>query len=64
MLADGAIFFPRDEEVLANEMRMLESNPARVAELRKMGPERIQKNYTWEKIAGQYDTMFKEISAR
>jgi len=64
VLADGAVFFPRDEDVLANEIRMLESNPARVAELRKMGPERIQKNYTWEKIAGQYDTMFKEVSAR
>jgi len=64
VLAGGAIFFPRDEEVLANEMRMLESDPACVAELRKMGPERIQKNYTWEKIAGQYDTMFKEVAAR
>ena len=64
VLAGGAVFFPRDEEVLASEMHMLESDPARVAELRKMGPERIQKNYTWEKIAGQYDTMFKEVAAR
>ena len=64
VLADGASFFPRDEDVLASEIRSLESNPARVAELRKMGPERIRKNYTWEKIAGQYDTLFREVAAR
>lgn len=64
VLADGAVFFSRDEDVLANDMRLLESDPTRVAELRKMGPERIKKNYTWEKIAGQYDAMFKEVAAR
>jgi glycosyltransferase involved in cell wall biosynthesis len=64
VLAGGALFFPRDEEVLADDIRMLESNPARVAELRKMGPERIKENYTWEKIARQYDILFKEVATR
>lgn len=64
VLAEGGIFFPRDEGVLAGDMRALEANPARVAELRRMGPERIRKNYTWEKIAGQYDTLFREVAAR
>jgi len=64
VLADGGIFFPRDEAVLAGEMQALEANPARVAELRQMGPERIRKNYTWEKIAGQYDTLFQEVAKR
>jgi glycosyltransferase involved in cell wall biosynthesis len=64
VLAEGGVFFPRDVAVLASEMQALEANPERVAELRRMGPERIRKNYTWEKIAGQYDTLFQEIAAR
>jgi glycosyltransferase involved in cell wall biosynthesis len=64
VLADGGIFFPRDATVLAGILRDLESTPARVAELRRMGPERIRANYTWEKIAGQYDELFREVAAR
>jgi len=64
VLADGGIFFPRDPAVLADEMRALEPNPTRVAELRRMGPERIRKNYTWEKIANQYDSLFREVAGR
>jgi len=64
VLADGGIFFPKDEEVLAGEMRKLEGDPARVSVLREMGPERIKANYTWEKIAGQYDALFQDVSAR
>jgi glycosyltransferase involved in cell wall biosynthesis len=64
VLADGGIFFPRDEGVLAREMQSLEANPARVEELRRMGPERIRANYTWEKIAKQYDDLFREVAAR
>jgi glycosyltransferase involved in cell wall biosynthesis len=45
-------------------MRKLEGNPARVSELRAMGPERIKANYTWEKIAGQYDALFQDVAAR
>lgn len=63
-LEDGGIFFPRDETVLAAEMRAVESNPERVAALRLMGPERIRTNYTWEKIANQYDALFEEVAAR
>ena len=64
VLEDGGIFFPRDEAVLAREMRTLESDPERVARLRRMGPERIRKNYTWEKIARQYDELFQEVYKR
>jgi glycosyltransferase involved in cell wall biosynthesis len=64
VLEDGGVFFPRDEAVLANEMRALEADPQRVSELRRMGPERIRKNYTWEKIARQYDELFQEVHAR
>jgi glycosyltransferase involved in cell wall biosynthesis len=64
VLAEGGFFFPRDEAVLGCEMRALEANPARVAALRRMGPERIRMNYTWEKIASQYDALFREVAAR
>lgn len=64
VLEDGGVFFPRDEAVLAQEIRALEADPHRVAELRLMGPERIRKNYTWEKIARQYDDLFQEVHAR
>jgi glycosyltransferase involved in cell wall biosynthesis len=64
VLEEGGVFFPRDEAVIAKEMRALEVDPRRVAELRQMGPERIRKNYTWEKIARQYDELFQEVYAR
>lgn len=64
VLARGGIFFPGDASVLASEMRELEADATRVAELRRMGPERIRANYTWEKIAGQYDSLFREVAAR
>ncbi|MDO8502286.1 MAG: glycosyltransferase [Gemmatimonadaceae bacterium] len=63
-LADGGIFFPRDAEVLAGMIRDIESDPARVEALRRMGPERIRANYTWEKIANQYDELFREVASR
>ena len=64
VLADGGEFFPADAAVLAEMLRRVESDPGRVAELRRMGPERIVANYTWEKIAGQYDDLFREVAAR
>jgi len=64
VLADGGIFFPRDAAVLAGLIREIESEPVRVASLRRMGPERIRDNYSWEKIASQYAELFREVAAR
>jgi glycosyltransferase involved in cell wall biosynthesis len=64
VLADGGLFFPRDAGALAQMIRDVESDPALVAKLRRMGPERIRDNYTWEKIASQYDELFREVAAR
>jgi glycosyltransferase involved in cell wall biosynthesis len=64
VLADGGLFFPRDASVLAQMIRDIESEQTKVAELRRMGPERIRANYTWEKIAGQYSDLFVEVAAR
>ena len=64
VLGDGGIFFPRDSAVLAALIRDIETNPGRADELRRKGPERILANYTWEKIAGQYDDLFREVANR
>ncbi|MEO8194261.1 MAG: glycosyltransferase [Gemmatimonadales bacterium] len=64
VLADGGIFFPRDAAVLAERIREIEDDLPLVEALRRTGPERIRANYTWEKIAGQYDELFREVAAR
>ncbi len=64
VLADGGLFFPRDSGVLASMIDDAESSPEKVAQLRRMGPARIRANYTWEKIADQYDALFREVAAR
>ncbi len=64
VLGDGGLFFPRDSGVLAGMIREIESSPETVAELRRKGPARILANYTWEKISGQYDVLFREVAAR
>ena len=64
VLADTGLFFPRDQKALAQLIRDVESDPALVHELRRKGPERIVANYTWEKIALQYDALFREVASR
>ncbi|MEO8577940.1 MAG: glycosyltransferase [Gemmatimonadales bacterium] len=64
VLADTGLFFPRDRAALALLIRDVEGDPALVQRLRRMGPERILANYTWEKIAGQYDELFREVASR
>lgn len=64
VLADGGLFFPRDAKALARMILGIESDQALVLQLRRMGPERIRANYTWEKIAGQYDELFREVAGR
>ena len=64
VLADGGIFFPPDRAILATELRAIEANTERREELRRKGPERIRAHYTWEKIAAQYDELFRDVAAR
>jgi glycosyltransferase involved in cell wall biosynthesis len=61
VLADGGLFFPKDSAALAEQLRRIESDPALVNGLRHKGPERIKKEYTWEKISDQYDQLFREV---
>ena len=64
VLADTGLFFPRDRNALAQLIRDVEADPVLVQQLRRKGPERIVANYTWEKIALQYDDLFREVASR
>jgi glycosyltransferase involved in cell wall biosynthesis len=61
VLADGGLFFPKDSAALAEQMRRIEGDAALVSNLRRKGPERIRKEYTWDKISEQYDRLFREV---
>jgi rhamnosyltransferase len=63
VLADGGLFFPKDSGALADQMRLIEGDPALVNDLRRKGPERIEKEYTWEKVSDQYDQLFREVAS-
>ncbi len=60
-LGNGGVFFPPDANTLASLMKDLERSPQRVTELRTMGPKRILERYTWDRIAAQYDELFRRI---
>lgn len=61
VLADGGLFFPEDTHHLAEQMRQIEADPVLVEELRRKGPERIEKEYTWDNVSDQYDRLFREV---
>ena len=62
VLEDTGLFFPKDHRVLAELMRRLEGDPRLVDELRKKGPRRIEKQYSWDKVSAQYDRLFREVA--
>jgi glycosyltransferase involved in cell wall biosynthesis len=62
VLDDTGMFFPKDAAALASLIRAIEADHKLVADLRERGPRRIIANYTWEKVAGQYDDLFREVA--
>ena len=62
VLGGAGLLFPKDPGALASLMDEVESNPALVNTLRRRGPERIRTEYTWDKIAGQYEELFREVA--
>jgi glycosyltransferase involved in cell wall biosynthesis len=63
VLADTGLFFPKDEHALAQLMRRVEGDPRLIADLRRKGPVRIEKEYSWDKVSDQYDVLFREVVA-
>ncbi len=63
VLADGGLFFPKDSRALAEQVRRIERDGGLVGELRRKGPERIEREYTWDKVSDQYDRLFREVAS-
>jgi glycosyltransferase involved in cell wall biosynthesis len=63
VLGDGGLFFSKAPGALAALISMIEGNPGLLEEMRRRGPERIRAEYSWEKIARQYDELFREVAA-
>ena len=63
VLADTGLFFPKEPRALAELMRRVERDGALVEELRRRGPARIEKEYTWDKVSDQYDKLFREVAS-
>jgi glycosyltransferase involved in cell wall biosynthesis len=63
VLDDTGLFFPKDEHALAQLMRRVEGDPRLVDDLRRKGPRRIEKEYSWDKVSDQYDQLFREVVA-
>lgn len=63
VLRDHGIFFERDALDLARKIQDLESHPEVAADYRRRAPERIRQAYTWEKIADQYEELFRQLAA-
>ena len=61
VLGGAGLLFPKDAAALASQIREVESNAELVSTLRQRGPERVLKEYTWDKIASQYDELFGEV---
>ncbi|MEO7648789.1 MAG: glycosyltransferase [Gemmatimonadaceae bacterium] len=62
VLADCGLFFSKGLGALSGLISRVEASPELVAELRRRGPERIRAEYSWEKIAQQYDDLFREVA--
>lgn len=57
---DLALYF-EDSAELQDNMRMLESDPSKYAELKDQVLERVRAKYTWDKVADQYDVFFQQL---
>jgi glycosyltransferase involved in cell wall biosynthesis len=62
VLSDAGLYFSRDAKILGALIRKVEGDPSLVSDLRLRGPKRVKAHYTWEKITGQYEDVFREVA--
>jgi len=63
VLSDAGLFFPKDSRALAELMRQIEGDDVLAEKLRGKGPQRIEREYTWDKVSDQYDRLFREVAS-
>lgn len=65
VLADAGVYFnTRDNGELSEKMQYLLDNPEEVAALGKKAVERIKANYSWEKVADNYEALFNRLAGK
>jgi len=57
---DFALYF-RDADELSDKMRMIENDPSAYAEFKNGIYERVKAEYSWDKVADQYDVFFRQL---
>ena len=62
VLGDCGAYFSRDANELGRTLRALEADLPRVATFRARAPERIVREYSWEKITAQYSALFQAVA--
>ena len=63
VLQEGGIYF-KDAEDLANKMGMLEREGFDLRLIKKTQVKRIKRQYNWEKVAREYERVFKALIGR
>ena len=63
VLKDGehGLFFLKDENSLKNRIEEMEYHPEELDRLRMKSRARIEANYSWDKILGQYLVLFDKV---
>lgn len=62
VLADTGLFFPKDELALAELIRRVEREPSLVTQMRRRAPQRIEEEYSWDRVSEQYNKLFREVA--
>jgi rhamnosyltransferase len=57
---DLALYF-KDGDDLQEKMRMIESDPLKYAECKHQAREKVRAEYSWDKVADQYDAFFTQL---
>ncbi len=55
------VYFQKSENSVAAQIRLMDRLPLMTQRLKSIAQNRIRENYTWEKIADQYDNMFQQM---
>jgi len=61
VLPEGGIYF-KDAEDLTNKMEMLERGEFDLKLIKKTQVKRIQRQYNWEKVAKEYERLFRRLN--
>ncbi len=62
VLGEAGVFFKTGNGELVEKMQYLLDHPKEVQNLGKKAVERIEKNYSWEKVTSEYEALFKRLA--